>query len=580
MSFRRRPYPEVLDNLLTHLTGGVAAELHPFPPSEVTAPPYQHHLQQPKVGAIQSIYGSRDGEPTLFNPGKDYTLLPDQQTVQWLEGGQLPDPGTLVAINYYPESAQPILTDIYTGSVARTLSETVALEIARLYAQLEVVYDSGFVDTATDSALDKVVALLGIERVTGGRAAGLVEFTRSANSLGAINIPAGTRVLTADGNVEYETTATVQMAPGQNTIRVNARDLETNDPLPADSLTVLALPLVGIERVTNPAPTAIATQSESDAELRSRAKNFLYSSQRATLGALQQAIARQGVKVELDEVLDETTGCPYVRVIVQEEAMPPELHQRILQAIEDARPAGVRVEPPSIHPPVKIHLQLRLTTNDSLLDQDRQAIQRSLRDAYRDYFAKLPVGQAGSLNRLIGLALALRGVEDVQILKGVRGDTQANILERETGQLLTVGFPTTLGDLDITDVNLPTRLTVIVTAPADAAPVDRPAMQAAMTTALTTLNRLNAVDDPPLASRQVSYSRLLQVVPLPNKPAAPLADHNPATPIPAIAPYQVQFVITQASQLSYRLAQASDPIYELTPFERLSLLSIEVQGGR
>ena len=34
MSFRRRNYPEVLDNLLTTLVGGVAAETHPFPPSD------------------------------------------------------------------------------------------------------------------------------------------------------------------------------------------------------------------------------------------------------------------------------------------------------------------------------------------------------------------------------------------------------------------------------------------------------------------------------------------------------------------------------------------------------------------
>ena len=98
-----------------------------------------------------------------------------------------------------------------------------------LYAQLQAVYESAFVDTATGSSLDNVVALLGIERVRGGRPAGEVEFTRAPGSPGEITIPAGTRVATADGNVEYETTETVAMAQGQGTIRVVARDLEPND---------------------------------------------------------------------------------------------------------------------------------------------------------------------------------------------------------------------------------------------------------------------------------------------------------------------------------------------------------------
>ena len=57
----------------------------------------------------------------------------------------------------------------------RTLAESAALEIARLYAQLDAVYRAGFIDTATGESLDHVVALLGVERVRGGRATGEVE---------------------------------------------------------------------------------------------------------------------------------------------------------------------------------------------------------------------------------------------------------------------------------------------------------------------------------------------------------------------------------------------------------------------
>ena len=46
------------------------------------------------------------------------------------------------------------LTDTNIGSVTRTIVETVSLEIASLYDQLEAAYHSGFVDTAEGPALD------------------------------------------------------------------------------------------------------------------------------------------------------------------------------------------------------------------------------------------------------------------------------------------------------------------------------------------------------------------------------------------------------------------------------------------
>lgn len=572
MSFRRRPFPEVLDNLLTSITLGVASESHPFPPPGATAPPYRHTLQQPPVAEIQSVYGQRDGQSMRFRQGSDYALAEGRSLV-WLEGAQLPDPGSLLAVNYYPQAALPVLTDIYTGSVVRTLSESVALEIARLYAQLEQVYDSGFVDTASDRALDHVVALLGIERVRGGFATGLLEFTRAANSRGAINLPAGTRVITADGSVEYETTETVQLAPDQTTVRVPIRDLEQNDPLPAHALTTLVVPLAGVASVTNPAPTAIATRSETDVELRSRTKNFLYGSQRATLGAMQQAVASQGLTAEIEELTDDD-GIRRLKITPLVDILPADQYQRLHNALETARPAGIPFTIAAVSPPVALDVGLRLTTASGLLEQDLRGIQHSLQDQFTEYFAQLPSSEAGSLNRLIGLALAINGVEDVRILKVVRADDQTTVMpDPASGQLATQGFPVRLGSLDIADPSLPTRLTVQVGHPEDAAPADLPAIEAAVRTAIAVLNDRNASETLPAEQRQLAYGRLLAVVPLPNHPASPLPDTAP--PVPDLDPYQVQFVITQVSQLSQVLTAASDPAYSLTPFERLSLDRVE-----
>lgn len=580
MTLRRRTFPEVLDNLLTAMTGGSAAEAHPFPPTGATAPPFQHILQHPPVTSVVSVYGSRNGQPHLFRKDTDYRLI-DEQTLAWQEGAELPDPGTLVQINYYPASAQPVLTDLQTGSVVRTLAETVALELARLYAQLEVVYQSGFIDTATGSSLDNVVALLGIERVAGGKAAGEVEFTRAPGSRGEITIPAGTRVTNADGSIEYETVDTVTLSANQNTRRVVARDLENNDPLPADSLTVLPVQIAGIVSVTNPAPTTITTQDESDADLRIRTKNFLHGSERATLGAIRQAIARQGITADVVELIAEPG---IIEITPHAETLSPELQKRLEQAVDDARPAGVFPRWKGALVPGKVDLELRLTTASDLLEQDLRAAQRAAREKIADYFARLPTAQQGSVNRIVGSVLSIPGVEDVRIVSASVGGT--DVLDRVAGQINIAGMPTVLGELHIADPNLPTLLDVVVTYPAVEAPPDQAALRTALTEMITYLNAVNA-DETVAEDRQtLAYGKLLHVVPLPNKPGASLAAYDdavaagtpPALPDETtVSPYGVQFVFTLESGLSRILAQAADAAYKLTAFERLSLSGVEIK---
>lgn len=552
MSFRRRPFPEVLDNLLTNITGGVSAETHPFPAPDENNP-YEHILQQPPVAEVQSVYGQRDGETVLFRLGSDYRLEGGNKLI-WETGAQLPDEGTLLTINYYPQASLPVLTDVYTGSVVRTITESMALEISRLYAQLEQVYDAGFINTATDSALDNVVALLGIDRVQGGYAAGTLEFIRAENTAGAINIPTGTRVINADGSVEYETTETVQMAPSQTLIRVNARDIEPNDPVPADTLTTMVVPLAGIGGVRNPAPTAIATQSETDTELRSRAKNFLYGSQTATIGALQQAVARQNITAEITEIKDTALGCYRVEIAPQVDSLSAEQEQRLREAIRDVRPVGVEVTLVAVKPPIKLDVKLQLFTAPDLLEQDLRRIQRSLKTELEDYFLKLPADKPGSINQIIGKALAINGLEDISIVDIVRGDNNESVLI--DGELATTDLVVRLGALDIADPNLPTQITVTLTQPNDGAPISLQEVEASVSKLLTAVNADSAKAD----SQVLTYSKLKDSITFPEGANAD--------------DYQIQFIATQASQLSYILSD-TEAAYPVTALERLSLNSVE-----
>jgi hypothetical protein len=571
MSFRTRTYPEVLENLLTSLTGGVASESQPFPPPGQKAPPYTFALQQPPAADVVSVWGARDGEAHEFRKNQDYTLSDDGRSLVIPEkGAELPDPGTLLYVNYVPAGAQPELTDVQIGSVARTLLETTALELGRLYALLDTVYKAGFVDTATDDALDNVVALLGIERVLGGRPVGDIEFTRSDGAPGELTIPAGTRVATADAKTQYELTATVSLAPGQSTVRVSARDLEPNDSLPADRLTLLPVPITGIASVTNPGPTAIATQDETDDELRTRAKNFLHGSERATRGALDQALRGVGVTADIDE----TTMPGRITITPHVDELAPDLLQRLTESIERVRPAGVVVQIGSPVPPHRVDLQLRLTTTSGLLAQDLRTAQRSVQQKIGDYFDRLPAKDPASINQLVGLALGVEGVQDMTLVSATvqNGGAPQSVLDLAGGKLDIAGYPTILGQLHIADPNLPTTLDVTVSYPKTADPPDVNAIEAALTEAISAVNAANESG----GALTLVYGQLLDAVPLPNHVAH-------AVPIPAggvlpgeddVTPYGVTFVLTLESGLSQILDDHA-ATYALTPYERLSLGGVE-----
>ena len=588
MSFRRRNYAEVMDNVLTTVVGGVSAETHPFPPGDQEEPPYTHALERAPAADIIAVYGVRNAGSYAFVKDTDFALSADGNQLQWLEGGQLPDKGTVFQLNYMPKSTSGAARDIHVGSVLRTVAETIGLEIARLYAQLEAVYKSAYIDTASGMALDNVVALLGVQRVKAGRFSGEVVFSRTPGSRGAIYIPAGTRVMTADGNVEYETTAELTVLDGQNTARVIARDVEDNTQgVAADELTVLAKPITGIVNVTNPAPTGTTNSDESDQELRTRAKNFLHGSERATVGAIKEAVTKQGILADIDELQDGGEKTGHVKVIPHVNELPPELAQRINTAIFDSRPAGVNVYlDESIKAPTKVDLTLRLVTASDLLEQDLRAVQATVKEKIAAYFANLPIKEPGSVNKVIGLVLGIAEVQDMQIVQAKADGVDIPEADLAKGQLGVAGQTTQLGDLEIIDPNLPTLLRLVITHPEAAAPPNLPDINNALNAMLTTLNSMNEaeVSEADQDKQVLSFGKLLYVLPLPVavKPQGDIQDVW-LGPIPSglaptdIVPYQVQFVFTMESGISQTLVSDTDA-YQLTEYERLSLAAVEVSA--
>jgi hypothetical protein len=239
-------------------------------------------------------------------------------------------------------------------------------------------------------------------------------------------------------------------------------------------------------------------------------------------------------------------------------------------------------------PPTRVNISLRLATATGMVEKDLRAVQRSVHDKVADYLASLPAKDGGSVNRLIGIVQSVNGVQDVKVLSVTEGG--GTPLATSDGTLGLRGLTAVLGDLQITDPSLPTSLDVIATCPKDQLPADQAAMQQAWNDTVSYINTLNAAELAAGATaaeqnkRKLSFGKLLLATPLPNKPAVTLASFDnpsgapPTLPTDAsISPYKIQFVFTSESGFSRILAKSTDPDYMLSPLERLTVNSVQVQ---
>ncbi|HEX9821341.1 MAG TPA: hypothetical protein VGD07_17200 [Methylomirabilota bacterium] len=359
MSFVDRPYPDIVRDVLTNLTQGVSRETHP-----VRYDPLARPVQVPdivlrrrpvrRVSVVEGHIEPAPGAalvPYTFTLN-DYELLPNQDPddvslIHFLPFGRKPANGTDVVVNYFPRNTDPTpITDLTVGSVARTLLEAVSRELALLYAQLNLAYDSAFLETATGASLDRVVALLAYQRFRAGRPIGTVTFTRRAGSAGDITIPAGTPITDTADKIRYDTIETRAMLALETTAQVAVRGAtDATPPVDAGVLTVIQRSIAGLETVTNERGTTRASGDETDEQLRGRARDALIASNKGTVSAIEHGLL-QLPEVRSVKVVEMPNGVPgeiSIAVSLKQPAADSELPAAVKNRIEALRPAGIRV---------------------------------------------------------------------------------------------------------------------------------------------------------------------------------------------------------------------------------------------
>ncbi len=409
MTFRRKSYQEIVDELLGDLTSGIVDEAHRFESEKDT-----YDLNSSPVRNISSIRGTFDGLPHTFASG-DYELV-NIKSVRWVNGTKpKPDVDTLFYINYNSQEFTSPISDRNIGSVTRTIVEAISREIATLYAQLDKAYFSAFIDTAEGKSLEFVVSILDVHRIRAGSADGKVTFSRAISTRGNITIPLGIVVSTGardEGERKFETTEVRTLPEDGMDVDVPIRAVEPGARyvVEAEAITVMPKPIVGIGRVINHEATAVSTTDENDERLRQRAKAALYGAGKATMDAIRYAALEEGAKSVI--IREMPYQVPGEVEIVLECAEKDEA--AIAKVIDNTRAAGIKLytEPPK---DVQIKLVLELTVPTELPQKDKDDLKGSIRNKINDYITHLNPGDRVLASKVISLAMSDERVRNVQL---------------------------------------------------------------------------------------------------------------------------------------------------------------------
>lgn len=451
MTFTPRTYEQIARDLLTTLTGGTVRESLTAPAEgQLLAPAKLRNRPVRRVsfleGTISVGVGAAARELPYRFTDADFELVASngdgtKDAIAFRKGGRTPVPGSELTLNYYPVQTDPVpLTDLNVGSVTRTLLETFARELALAYLNLQRVYDSAFLDSATASSLDKVVALVGVSRLAAGHPVAKVRFTRGPGAPGRITVPAGTALTDGQGN-RYLTLVEITLEPNETTRDVQAAGESTATPVvTAGALTRSEITIAGISAVANPDPARALASAESDDDLRRRARGALHGVVRGTSDALRfSLLSIPGVKDVA--IVEEPNGVPgEIRIDVAYAGDADDAARTLVaRTIEQVKPAGVRVlSQEAARRRVDVRVQLTLA-GQGLAGAELDALESSLQGRLTDFLRAVPPGGSVRRAQLAALALQDTRIVDAQLFVAPQGGTESDSLALATGEVLDVG---------------------------------------------------------------------------------------------------------------------------------------------
>lgn len=227
------------------------------------------------------------------------------------------------------------------GSFSSDQASPVALELEKLYGQLDAQRQVFLLDTSDGDYVTARAAEFGIYRKPGTKAAGEITVTGTAGA----SLPAGSGVVSA-GGLLFVTTEPLTLTEGSAGVPVEAAQEGEKYNLPQGSIVRLQNPRAGITSVTNGEPFTGGADEESTGALRERLLTHLQKP--ATSGNVyhyrQWALETPGVGAAA--VFPLWNGNGTVKVVLASpdfEGVDSAVVQAAAAHIEDLRPIGATV---------------------------------------------------------------------------------------------------------------------------------------------------------------------------------------------------------------------------------------------
>ncbi len=332
--------------------------------------------------------------------------------------------------------------DLSVGSVLRALVEAVSGLTLWLESLVLAVLALTRAATSAGSDLDSWMADYGVTRLAAAPAGGLATFARFT-ATNAATIPVGTLVKTGDGTQSFTVAADTTnaaysaalgayvMAAGTASLSVLVTAVTTGvaGNVLAGTVTTIAASLPGIDTVTNAAAFAGGVDAESDAALRARFVLYIGSLSKATLAAVESAIAniQQGLTYRIVENQDYSgaTDDGYFYVVVDDGTGYPSatLLSTVNNAVDAVRGLGIRF---GVFAPVveSAAVTMVVTSASGAVHADVVA---AVTTALQNAINALPLGTALPYTQRAAIAYGVPGVTNVTgiLLNGGTADLGA-----------------------------------------------------------------------------------------------------------------------------------------------------------
>src|SRR5579859_4714525 len=311
------------------------------------------------------------------------------------------------------------LLDLTVGSTLRAILEANASVGLWMQWLILLVLRTTRASTCSGSDLDSWMADMTLSRLPAVPATGIVTFSRFTSTTSAL-VPAGVLVRTADGEQTFAVgvdTSNTAWTAGSNGYLVAAGIASLDVPVAAqttgsagnvqaNTISLLASAIPGIDSVNNSNPFVNGLDAETDDAFRQRFTNFIASRSRATPLAVGYAICsiQQGLNYTIQENMD-PSGQPLMGsfvVTVDDGSGSPSttLLSTVQTAIDAVRPVGsiFAVRPPSVYvADVSLTISVAPRAN-------KASVQAQVGNAIGAFIDGLPIGAALPLTKIAQLA--------------------------------------------------------------------------------------------------------------------------------------------------------------------------------